>query len=206
MESQNKKSIVDEIKSELADLEKQLEKSSEGIKEYYKERKKHLAELMKKYASEIEESGEEKIHELKESSDELLDLLEADYDFSYTDFEDNSHKISKAIDKYELILKKKVKEMSDDTVQAKNRLELEINKNLDKFRTELDIQKAHFKGTKERAVTEFDEWKESRLKDVDRLKNELEQTKQETEVKLEKFSEEITASFDHLKNAFKKLW
>jgi len=206
METKNKKSIIEELKSELTDLEKQLEKTSDGMKENYKKRKKHIASLIKKYAREIEETGEEKIHELKESSDELLDLLEADYDLSYTDFENNSHKISKAIDKYELILKGKIKELSTETTQVKNRLEVEINKNLDKFRTELDIQKAHFKGTKERAVSEFEEWKENRLKDVDNLKKELDQKKQETEVKFEKFSEEITVSYDHLKKAFKKLW
>lgn len=206
METHNKKSIISEIKSELDDLENHLKKGSEEFKELYKEKKQKLANLIKTYASEIEESGEDKIHDLKDSSKELLDLLEADYDLSYTDYENESHKISKAIDTFELKAKEIFNSMRSDVRQAQLKLKEELSQSLDKFKVELDIQKAHLKGTKDRASTEFDEWKEKRLKDIEGLKTNLEQKKEETEDKLEKFNEEISSSFDHLKKAFKKLW
>ncbi len=39
METKNKKSIIEELKSELTDLEKQLEKTGDGMKENYKKKK-----------------------------------------------------------------------------------------------------------------------------------------------------------------------
>ena len=59
MEAHNKKSIISEIKSELDDLENHLKKGSEEFNELYKEKKQKLANLIKTYASEIEESGED---------------------------------------------------------------------------------------------------------------------------------------------------
>lgn len=206
MEKKSKKSIIEELKQELEDLEGQLKKSGKEFKDHYSEKRNKIAGLIKKYAAELEETGEEKFHELKESSDELLDLLEADYDISYTDYENESHKISKAIDKFEIKAKAIFENLTEETREAKAKIEDELNKNLDKFKTELDIQKAHFKGTKDRAVSEFDEWKEKRLKDIDVLKKDLEVKKEETEDKLEKFSEEISSSYSHLKKAFKNLW
>ena len=206
MESHNKKSILSEIKSELDDLENFLKKGSDEFKEFYKQKKQKLADLIKTYASEIEESGEDKIHDLKESSKELLDLLEADYDLSYTEYEGETHKISNAIDKFELKVKEIFNNMKSDTRQAQTKLKEELNLNLNKFKTELDIQKAHLKGTKDRATTEFDDWKEKRLKDIDELKTDLEHKKEAAEEKIESFSDEVSNSFDHLKKAFKKLW
>ncbi|MCK5103179.1 MAG: hypothetical protein KAR17_10195, partial [Cyclobacteriaceae bacterium] len=150
METNKKKSIIDEIKNELEELEEQLKKSGEEFKDSYKQKKQKIAILIKKYATEIEESGEEKIHELKESYGELLDLLEADYDISYTDYENESHKISGAIDKFELKAKEIFQNLTSEARQTKAKLDEELNKNLSKFKTELDIQKAHFKGTKDR--------------------------------------------------------
>ncbi|MCG8308555.1 MAG: hypothetical protein MI975_14275 [Cytophagales bacterium] len=206
MEEKNKKSIIEEIKSELEELEGQLKQSGEDFKVYYKKKKKNIAGLIKKYTNEIEESGEEKIHELRESSRELLDLLEADYDLSYTEYENESHKISGAIDKYERKAKEVFNNLSSDVKETKAKLEEELDKNLNRFKTELDIQKAHFKGTKDRAVSEFEEWKEKRLKDIDDFKKDLEQKKERAEEKIDKFSEEISESYSLLKKAFKNLW
>ena len=206
MSTKSKKSIIEELKQELEDLELQLKKSGKDFKDTYTEKKNKIAGLIKKYAAELEETGEEKFHELKESSDELLDLLEADYDISYTDYGNESHKISKAIDKFEIKAKALFENLSEEAREAKAKIEEELTKNLGKFKTELDIQKAHFEGTKDRAVGEFDDWKEKRLKDIEKLKKELEVKKGETEEKLEKFSEEITTSYSHLKKAFKNLW
>ncbi len=206
METNKKKSIIQDIKAELEELEGHLKKSGDEFKENYKEKKKKIAALIKNYAAELEESGEEKLHDLKESSEELLDLLEADYDLSYTEFEDESHKISKAIDKYELKAKEIFENLTKEAKEAKVKVKDELNKNLDKFKTEMDIHKAHFKGTRERAVSEFETWKAKRLKDIEQLKKDLEHKKEESQEKLEKFGEELSNSYDHLKKAFKNLW
>ena len=70
----------------------------------------------------------------------------------------------------------------------------------------MDIHKAHFKGTRERATSEFEAWKEKRLKDIEKLKTDIELKKEESQEKLEKFKEEFSNSYDHLKKAFKSLW
>lgn len=206
MEEKSKKTIIDELKSELEDMEGKLKKSGDEFKSYYADKKKKIAELIRKYAHELEESGEEKIHELKENTSDLLDLLEADYDLSYTDYENESHKIGKAIDKFESSAKNVIAKLKSKSAEAKNEIEQDLEKNLEKFKNELDIQKAHWKGTKERASNEFESWKKSRLEDIEKLKKELEVKKGEAGEKFGQFSEEISESFDHLKKAFKKLW
>jgi uncharacterized protein YukE len=206
MEEKAKKPIVEEIKHELDEMENLLKKSGDEFKHFYILKKKKVADLIKKYAHEFEEAGEEKIHGFKESSSELLDLLESDYDLSYTDYENESHKISKALDKFESQAKTLVSKISEKGKTTKLEIEEDLHKNLEKFRSELDIQKAHWKGTKERAMAEFEDWKQSRLSDIEKMKKELDQKKSETEDKLEGFGEELSASFDHLKKAFKNLW
>ena len=96
--------------------------------------------------------------------------------------------------------------MTEKGKTTKEELEKDLNENLEKFKTELDIQKAHWKGTKDRATAEYEDWKEKRLKDIEKLKKEVEAKKDFTETKFDSFSEEISESFDHLKKAFKKLW
>ena len=206
MEEKAKKSIKDEIQLELEEMEKKLKQGGEEFKAQYKENRARIAKLIRRYAEEIETSGEEKFQELKDSSEELLDLLEADFDLSYTDYENESHKISKAIDRYEALLKKWIAEMSDKASSAKDVMEKDINDSLEKLKTELDIQSAHFKGTKERAMAEFEEWKANRLKDIEVFKKDLEQKKSEAGEKIDDFNAEINQSFDHLKKAFKSLW
>ena len=206
MEEKSKKSIIEELKSELDDMEGKLKKSSEEFRDYYKEKKARIAELIKKYAQEMEASGEEKLHDFKESTSELLDLLESDYDLSYTDYENESHKISRAIDNFENQVKATVAKLSEKGKTTKVEMAKDLNQSLEKFKTELDIQTAHFKGTKDRAMAEYDEWKTNRLKDIEKLKKELEEKKDEAESRLDSFGEELSESYDHLKKAFKKLW
>lgn len=206
MEEQAKKPIIDELKSELEEMEAKLKKSGDEFKEYYKEKKKKVAEVIKKYTKEIEATGEEKYYDLKEKSSELLDLLESDYDLSYTDYENESHKISKAIEGFEKQTKEFISNMADKGKVTKEELEKDLNESLGKFKTELDIQKAHWKGTSERAMVEFEDWKENRLKDIEKLKGELDEKKEAVGAKVDSFTEELSESFDHLKKAFKKLW
>ena len=206
MEEKAKKPIAEEIKHELDEMETLLKKSGDEFKNYYKIKKKKVADLIKKYAHEFEEAGEEKIHEWKESSSELLDLLESDYDLSYTDYENEPHKISKALDKFEVRAKTLLSNITAKGKTAKHEVEEDLQKNLEKFRSELDIQKAHWKGTKERAMAEYEDWKKSRLSDIEKMKKELDHRKSETGGKLEGFGDELSASFDHLKKAFKNLW
>ena len=169
MKTNDKKSIIDEAKVELEELEALLKKDGKEFKDAYKEKKHKLVGIIKKYIEELEDSGEEKLLHIIESSDELLDLLEADYDLSYTEYENESHKISKAIDTFENKVKELYGSLSVEAKHTKSILEEELSKNLDKFKTEMDIQKAHFKGTKERALSEFESWKENRLKEIDKM-------------------------------------
>ena len=206
MEEQEKKSLINEIKVELEDLEKHLKKSSDEFKTTYQEKKKKFAALIKDYVNELEESGGEKVQDAKESSMELIDLLEADYDISYTEYEDEPHKLAKAIDTFEEKAKEVFDTVSASTSKAKENFDKEFAKNKEKFNTELDIQKAHFQGTKDRTMKEYEDWKEKRLEDIEQLKGKLDQQKEEAGEKFGKFSEEMTESLSHLKKAFKNLW
>lgn len=202
MKEKSKKSLTDEIKAELDDLEEQLKQSSAEVKGSYQEKKKKIASLLKKYAHQLEETGSERIGDVKKGSLELIDLLEADYDISYTDYEDEPGKISKAIDS----LEEKINKIGSEAEKLKGHIEEDVHHKLEKFKTELDIQKAHFKGTKDRAMVEYEEWKNSRLNDVGELKEKIEHGKEIAGEKMDSFSEELSKSYGHLKQAFKNLW
>ncbi len=206
MESKDKKSIINEMKQELDDMEVMLKKSGGELKDAYQEKKKKFASLLKAYAKQLETSGNEKIHELRDSSMELIDMLEADYNLSYTEFDEHSHKVTRAIEKLEKKAREVLSEVEENSTKAKARIEGDFKKNMELFKTELDIQKAHFKSTKERASQGFDEWKKARLVEIESMKKQLDQKKEVAEEKFEKFNEELSESFSHLKSAFKKLW
>lgn len=206
MEGTEKPKMLQEIRHELEELEGQLKKSGAEFKAVYAEKKKRMAAILRDYLHELEESGSEKLHEIRQGSKELIDLLEADYDVSYTEYEEEPKRISKAIESLEEKAKKIYGEIGAEAAKAKKLFEGTFKVDLDKFKTELDLQAAHFKGTKERAVSEFETWKSQRLAEVAELRKKLDEKKEETEDKLDKFKDELEVSFDHLKKAFKNLW
>ena len=55
-------------------------------------------------------------------------------------------------------------------------------------------------------MTQVSQCRKQGLKDIDQLKADLEEKKDEAGDKFEKFSEEMSTSFQHLKKAFKNLW
>lgn len=206
METKDKKSIIRDIKLELDDMENMLKKSGGEIKDAYHEKKQKFASLLREYAEQLEASGSEKIHELRDSSLELVSMLEADYNLSYTEFDEHSHKLTRAIEKLEKKAKEIYNEVEENSIKTKAKIEGDFKKTMELFKTELDIQKAHFKGTKDRATQGFDEWKKARLVEIESMKKKLEEKKEEAGEKFEKFNEELSESFTHLKSAFKKLW
>lgn len=206
MESNEKQNVLSELKHELEDLEQQLKKSGNEFRDLYVAKKKKMAELLRNYMEELEASGSGKLQEIKKGSKELVDLLEADYDLSYTEYENEPHKISNAIDSLEKKAGEIYAEINAEATRVKKLLEGRFQVDLEKFKTELDIQAAHFKSTKERAGGEFESWKEQRLAEVAELRKKLDEKKGETEEKFDKFRDELETSFDHLKKAFKNLW
>lgn len=206
MENSEKHNLLSELKNELEELESQLKKSGNEFRDLYIVKKKKMAGLLRGYMEELEASGSEKLQDIKQGSKELLDLLESDYDLSYTEYENEPHKISNAIETLEKKAGEIYAEINAEATRVKKLLEGTFRVDLEKFKTELDIQAAHFKSTKDRAGAEFESWKEQRLAEVAELRNKLDEKKGETEEKLDKFRGELEASFDHLKKAFKNLW
>ncbi len=206
MEEKEKKSLLSEVKSELDDLENQLKISGEEFKKTYREKKTRLATILKNYVEELEHSGSEKIKELKESSEELIELLEADYDISYSEYDSESNKISSALHAFEIKAKTLYDGVSSETSKTLDKVQKDLKESLAKFNTEMDIQAAHFKATKDRATDEFEAWKGKRLKDIESLKEKLSVYKDSAEEKVEGFGEEMQESFKHIKKAFKNLW
>ncbi len=200
MEEKDSKSLIEEIKAELEELEEQLKQSGDDVKSTYQQKKKKIAEILKQYTKQLEETGGERLKEVKEDSKELIDLLEADFNISYTDYAEESGKISNAVE----ALKEKIKKVGEEAEKLKGQISEDISDTLEKFKTELDIQKAHFRATRERTLKEYEEWKKNRLKEVSILKEKLE--KEMANSKLEGFTDELSKSYEHLKQAFKNLW
>ena len=200
MEEKDRQTLIEEIKAELDDLEEQLKQSGEDVKGTYQEKKKRIANILRQYAKQLEEAGSDRLKEIGEDSKELIGLLEADYNLSYTDYVEETGKISNAVD----ALKEKIKKVGGEAEKLKGQLSGDIGETLEKFKTELDIQKAHYRATKERTLREYEEWKKNRLEEVAALKERLE--KEMAGSKLEAFTDELSKSYDHLRQAFKKLW
>jgi hypothetical protein len=206
MEEKERNHIIEDLKGELEDLEDRLKKSGADMKQAYEEKKKKMAEILRIYANDMEKSGQERFGELKGKASELIDLLEADYNVSYSEYEEEPHKISKALEDFEKKAKEVIEEIESGSMRLKEGVEKDLKQSLEKFRTELDIQKAHFKATRDRASGEYEVWKTKRLKDIEELKARLSTQKEDAEDRMEGFRDEMFASLKHLRGAFRKLW
>jgi methyl-accepting chemotaxis protein len=202
MENADKKNVIDQMRTELEEIEEQLRKSGREFQGLYEQKKHRFVTVLQDYAQLLEKSGSEKAKQAKEKITDMLDLLESDYDVNYVDYSDEPHKISQAFEK----LEDKLKELREEVSETGQRIEADVQHGIDRFKMELDIQKAHFRGTSERAKNDFDLWKEKRLQDIDEMKHKLEQRREEAGSKFGSFSEEIAESFSHLQKAFRKLW
>jgi len=208
MEDRSQKSILDKMKQELDDLELQLKLGSKELKDAYKLRKKKFTELIRdvhEYSMAVKKSGSEKLEEFRKNSKYLLDTLESDFDISYTDYEDKPHDLKKALNDFEKSLKNYFKELGDEAKVSQLKIEKDVKTGIEKFKSDLNVQRAHLKQLNEKSQSDWEEWKEKKLREVNDLKRKIDSKLGESKEKMGKFNEEVSEAFQHLKSAFKNL-
>lgn len=206
MEAEEKKTFTDHLKSDLEELEVQLKLGGMELKKSYGTQKERFAGLVRKfheYVNEIEHEGAEKVSGFKEKSRDLLDVLETDFDISYTDYSDKPQDVKAALLAFEESLKDLYNQLDEKTVSRRKKLETELRLGLDKFRNELAIQQKHLEHQKAKSMDEFDKWKENRLEEVQNLKKRIDERFKETGGKIDKLNEDLGEAYDHLKKAFR---
>ncbi len=208
MEEESKKTLLEEIKSDLDDLEHQLNLGTEEIKGAFEKKKKSFSSLVKKIQenlSEYEKTGSEKIKDLKAKASDLIDTLESDFDLSYTDYSENPHTFKTVVEDFEELVKKYYNEVEDKSKAAKDKTQQELKLKIEKFKHELDIQEAQLVKLSGHNPEEWEEWKQKKLDEVKSLKNKINEKMESSKQKAGKFNEEVAEAYRHLRSAFKKL-
>lgn len=208
MSEHSKKSVLRALNKELEDLEAQIKLGSNELEGVYREKHDIFSSLVKKahdYITELAKNSEENLSHLKKNSKYLLDTLDKDFDFSYTEFEDTRHDLKSALHEFEMSLDAYYKELGNEAKSAKEKFEAEMQSGIEHFKAELALQQSYLDHLKDASISEWEEWKSSKLDDLEQLKGKINLKINESKQKAGKFSEEVNEAYDHLLSAFEEL-
>jgi len=206
MKNYKKTPAVENIISELDELETQLKIRSVNLTEAFQKHKKNFSYLFRKLhgqileLDQIDRNSSINLDDLKEQSQILIDILETDFNFSYTEFHEIPYDLITTIQSIEIELKKYVDEIGSIEITRENKIISDFKINLTKFKNELAIQQRYVKALKNTTMKEFDIWKEQLLNDIKNLKFYIDNKLGTTKSKLEDYNQ-ISSAYNHLKNA-----
>jgi ElaB/YqjD/DUF883 family membrane-anchored ribosome-binding protein len=208
MENQEKQSTLEKVKAELEELEVQLKLGTMEAKEKFQAKKaafKTLVHETEDHLSNIEKVGEKQVAAVKKEAESLIDLLDADFDFSYTEYEDHPQKIRTSLHHFQEKVQKALEDVDDEAEKLKAEIDSKVKMGIEKFDKELELQQSYFLQQKEKAGNEFDKWKEKLLGEIQELKGKIDGQIDEAETRIDLFSDELSKAYDHLKKAFLNL-
>ncbi len=208
MEETPKKTILEEIKNDLDELEVQLNLGKKELQEAFEAKKKKFTSLIKQVQlnlDEYEKTGSEKVKELKDKAADLIDTLESNFDVSYTDYSDKPHSLKRVVEDFEKVVKDYYIEVEGKSKEATSKAKTEIKLGIEKFKHELEIQQAQLKQLKEKSSDEWESWKKTKQEEIGKLKEKINSAVDSSKEKAGKFNEELTEAYRHLKTAFKNL-
>jgi CII-binding regulator of phage lambda lysogenization HflD len=208
MSTNNELKRIEKIKAELEELELQLNLGMKDAKDQFFDQKKKVIELLEEsetFLKQMEEQGDSNFSKLKHQASDLLEILEADYDISYTEFEDKPAKLSSTLEDMRHQLDKYTHKLDEQGHKMKEKLEVKFANTLGKLEARIAVQRKRLAHKQEKSHEEFDQWKDTLLSDVKSLRHKIETRAEKSGKKYEGFSEEITEAYDHLKKAISKL-
>lgn len=200
MENKKLKSLLEKMKGDLDNLEVQLNLGVMDAKKSFKKKRKEFGKTVKELENlgkEAADEGSERAKKMEAEANSLLELLEADFDFSYTEF----NEAPKRLDAFKEKLEGVFDEMGEGTEKAKGKFEKEYQEVLQRFELELAIQKRRVEDNGEK----FDSWRNDILKETQELKGKIGENINVAEDKLDLFGKEMKLAVDHFKKAFKNL-
>lgn len=208
MKEFSKQSVLQDINKELEELEARILKGANELEGLYLEKRETFAKLVKKahdYVHELEKNNEDKLHHLKKNSQYLVDTLDKDFDFSYTEFEDARHDVKSALHDFESSLDAYYKALGDEAMAARQKFENEMNQSIDHIKADLTLQKSYLDHIEDTSISDWEEWKLNKLVDVNNLKEKIDAALSDSKHKVGKFNEEIDEAYDHLMLALDEL-
>lgn len=204
----SKKSVLQEVNKELEELEALILKGAKELEGLYLEKREAFSMLVKKahdYITELERNSEEKLQHLKKNSQYLVDTLDKDFDFSYTEYDDARHDLKSALHDFEASLEGYYKALGDEAMAARQKFEAEMRRGIDHIKADLTLQKSYLDHIKDTSVSEWEEWMLSKQADLNTLKGKIDAAISDSKQKVGKFNEEIHEAYDHLMLAFDEL-
>jgi hypothetical protein len=202
MENPEKMSAFDKMKAELEELEVQLKLGSMDMKTHFEAQKAKLRTAMAEaetWMDGLDDKGADAVREAREELHELAAILDADFDFSYSEHDRPEQKVSDALNR----LEEKMAALYQQADDKAEELDAKLKEGLERFRHTIDFQQAYFRKKAEKAEEGVDEWKKELLSEVEETKQKLEKGWEEAEEKIDNFKTEISSAFDHIKKAFK---
>ncbi len=198
--------FFERVKKEIHIIEETLKMSTDEVKAQYAEQRTHLRSWLEEARGQlktIEKRGEAAMQQIEEEAAFIVDLLDADTELSYTEYEQTPHKLTDALEKFEHHVQNVIRSADHLTDEAREQLQAEYQEKLHQFKTQIAMKKAFFESNAAQGEAAFSQWKTDMGKEVDRLKEKVDSSRHTAEARVEHFAEEMKSALSHFKKAFK---
>ncbi len=203
-EQKSKLNTFESIKAALEELELQVKLGSMEAADLFKNRRKdfkEFAEEVKQKTAEWATENGEKVEKVKITAQEIIDILEADYDISYHEYE-SRQKVNDSLNNFEMAYNAFVSQLEEQFKEKDLDWKKKAEESFSKFRVSLAVEKMRSGAEKDKE--QFKEWSENLKNDLGKLKDELEANTKNARAQLDKFGEDLSKAFTEFKKSFKE--
>ena len=194
MKNKNLEQALERVKRNLETLEVQLNLGAKEAKDAFEKRRDELnknIEKVREHAQELGKEGSQKFDDLEKEGKALMDLLNADYNFSYNEFDEAETRTKNLRDNLEDLYKETEEEFKKEAKERYSHL-------LEKMEMEFSVQKAYT----EKKGQDLEKWRSELKKEVEEIKTKIDKNKDIAEDRFENFTAELKEAFEHIKKAF----
>ena len=197
MKNKRLEEILSSLKKNLETLEVQLNLGSKDAKDLFEKKRDELnnnIENIRKHAKDVGREGSVHLEKLEKEGKELIELLNANFNFSYNDFDKAETKTKNMRDHLDDIYK----ELEQESDKFKGKAQLKYKQLLDKLQMEFSIQKKYA----EKKGEDLEKWKQQLRGEINNVKQKIDKNKYVSEDKIDNFTNELKEAFEHIRKAF----
>jgi len=197
MKNKTLEDLLERVKRNLETLEVQLNLGSKEARDTFEKKRDELnqnIEKVREHAKEMGKEGSVHLEKLENEGKSLIDLLNADYDFSYKEFDSAEAHTKNMKENLEDLYKDAGKELKKEAKERYSHL-------LEKMEMEFSVQKAYA----DKKGEDLEKWRDNLKKEVSEVKEKIDKNKDVAEERFEHFTAELKEAFEHIKKAFSSL-
>jgi len=204
--NEEKQGFFDRVKKEVHLIEETLQLNVEEVKAKYTEERAQLKTWLdgaREQLKGMEKRGEAAVQQIEDEATHIINLLDADDELSYTEHDNTPHKLTEAIEKFELNVQNVLRSAEHLSEEAKEQLNAEYQEKLHQFKTQIALKKAFFESNAAKGEEVYQQWKDSMKQEVEQLKEKVNEGTKVAEEQVGHLAEEMKGALDEFKKVFK---